>query len=328
MNPVIGAVVGVALAILVYPGLLAALVAAWILSWVRGAAQGALQGSSNPGPLRLLGELRAEWQQDAVVPEGVAPALLTVGTWTAVLAPLLALILLPVPGNPAIAPLGLTGDLVAEGALLLGVPLARLLLGWAIPSPYTRLAADRDARLLAGAVVPMALALAATAEQVAVLGFTTAPTGTWPPAISLIARILAAAAFACTLPVLARVTALREGGSDGEQVAGELTELSGRDLLAFRVGEALQLVAVAAVFVAAFVLPILTVVTGAMGRGVIWLVGVLLAAASVGLWEGWRASQGRSPREVERPPLTWWLGLPALLALAALVAAAWASRIG
>jgi formate hydrogenlyase subunit 4 len=328
MNPVVGAVVGVALAILVYPGLLVALIAAWILSAVRGAAHGALQGSPNPGPLRLLGELRAEWQQDAVVPEGIAPALLTLGTWMAVLAPLLALILLPVPGNPVLAPLGLTGDLVAEGALLLGLPLARLLLGWAIPSPYTRLAADRDARLLVGAVVPLALALAASAEQVSVLGFTIAPTGAWPPTFALVARILAAAAFACTLPVLARVTALREGGSDGELVAGELTELSGRDLLAFRVGEGLQLVAAAAVFVAAFLLPILTVVKGAIGQGVVWLVGVLLTAVGIGLWEGWRASLGRRAREVERPPLTWWLGLPALLALAALVAAAWASRIG
>lgn len=322
------AVIGVALAILVYPGVLVALLAAELLGWVRGAAQNAAQRSGTAGAPGILREMGSAWGQETVAPAGVHPAVLTVCTWAAALFPLLALILLPVPGNPLVGAIGLGGDLAAEGALLLGLPLARLVLGWAIPSPFTRLAADRGARTLAGAALPMGLALAAIAEQLGTLRLDAGPAAQGLPLIGLATRILAAAAFACALPVLARVTVSRERGGESELLAGEAMELSGRDLFALRVGEALQLVAASGFFVAAFVMPLFANVSAAAARYAIWGVGLVVVAAGVGAWEGWRASRGVVEREVERPPLTWWLGAPVLIALAALVAAAWASRVG
>jgi hypothetical protein len=94
-----------------------------------------------------------------------------------------------------------------------------------------------------------------------------------------------------------------------------------------RVGEAVQLVAVAAFFVAAFVLPLFSQFTAPLVHGLLWIVGLLVVAAGIGLWQGYVASRNRPESEVERPPLTWWLGMPVLLALAALVAAAWAARV-
>jgi formate hydrogenlyase subunit 4 len=145
--------------------------------------------------------------------------------------------------------------------------------------------------------------------------------------VSLLARVLAALAFACTLPVLACGMMLRPAdAAETEAVADELGELSGRDAVALQIGEALQLVAVAAFFVAAFLLPLFTQVSAPVGVGVIWALGLLLVALGIGAWQGWQARQPRAQSETERPPLTWWLGVPVLLALAALVAAAWATR--
>jgi formate hydrogenlyase subunit 4 len=311
------------LAVLVFPGVLVAFLAAWLLTWVRGATFGAVGGGGIRNPLGELGELRVAFEREAIPPEGVHPVAVTLATAIALLCPLLALILLPVPGNPLAASLGLPGDLVAVGALLLGVPLSRLFLGWAIPSPHTRLAADRQARLLSGAVLPMILALTATAEQVSSLQLLPETAKSPLPLFTLVSRLLVAAAFACAMPVLAHRSALREGDGAAETLESEVAELSGQDLVYFRIGEALQLVAVSGLFVAAFILPLLRQVPEGGGRTLVWIVGTVLTAAGIGLWD---AISGKLRAGEERPPLSWWLGLPLLLSLAALVATAWATR--
>ncbi len=310
------------LAVFVYPGVVVACLAAWLLGWARSSARAALAGSAAASPLRDVSEIRGAFARDTVTPEGVHPAALVLGSSLAIVCPLVALLLLPVPGNPLIGSIGLTGDLTAEGILLLGLPMARLLVAWAIPSPYTRLAADRGARLLAGAAIPMALALTAAAEQLATLKLDLSPSHTPLSTIALVTRILAAAAFAVTLPVLARASSPQSGDTAIELEGGELSEISGRDLASFRIGEALQLAAVAAVFLAVFVLPIFATLPAGAGRTAIWVIGALITAAGIGAWEG-IASRRTAP---SRAPLSWWLEIPLLLALIALVAAAWASR--
>ncbi|HEX6819858.1 MAG TPA: hypothetical protein VF120_15890, partial [Ktedonobacterales bacterium] len=105
MNPILlNPVAEVLLAVLIYPGVVVALIAAAILMWVRGMAQGALQPTGAAGG---LGAIRAEWGEEAELPAGVYEPLLTACTIAAVIFPLLALILLPVPGNPLTFTLGL-----------------------------------------------------------------------------------------------------------------------------------------------------------------------------------------------------------------------------
>lgn len=320
MNGVLAFIV----ALLLYPGVVAGLAAAWILTWTRDVTRAALASGARPHPLAALFEIRAAFGRDILSPSRVHSAVLGVVPAVAAAAAIAALVLLPAPGNPLVGALGLSGDLAAEGALLLIVPFARLLIGWATPSPYTRLAADRGARLLAGAVVPMALTVAAIAQQAGALRITSvdALSGRPMTAVALTARVLAACAFACCLPVIARATALREADRDPELAASELTELSGRDLGIFRLAEALQLAAACAFFAAAFVLPVLATSTSTM-RAIAWVAVPLLTAAGLGGWEGAR----RAPlAQADQPPLSWWLGLPILLALAALVASAFAAR--
>ncbi len=333
------AIPGFLVAVLIYPGVIVALLAAWAFSWVRGATRGALSGGTAPGAMSEVNVWRGLFARESVIPEGVHPVAIALGTTLALVFPLLALILLPVPGNPLATALGLTGDLAAEGALLLGLPLARLFVGWAIPSPYTRQAADRSARLLAGAVPPFALALTAAAQVLGQLTFLPLPVST-PSSTILLTLALCVAAFACALPALAHVTPLREDEPELDTLGGELSELSGRDLAFFRVGEALQLVACAALLVTAFVLPFVSgwlsglthafsglvkngAVDSGLARALILLIGVALVAAGLGVWDGVYV---RRPTTADRPPLSWWFGLPILLGLAALVAAAWATR--
>ena len=232
-------VVAFLIALLLYPGIIAALVAAWALSWTRDIVRTSLGSGMRPGPLSVVSELRAAFARETLAPAGVEVAFQAIIPVLAVAAPLTALVLLPLPGNPLISGLGLTGDLVAEGCLLFAVPVLRLLTGWATPSPYTRLAADRGARLVAGCGLPVALALSALAQQLGTLeiGPVVAPSTTSLAPLAVVARLLAAAAFACCLPVLARMSSLREGDGDVDLAAGELSEASGRDLAAWRLAE-------------------------------------------------------------------------------------------
>lgn len=316
-------VLNVVLAVLFYPGLIVAVVAALALGWARAAGRAVVGGGHITSPLQVVREMRDGFARETLLPNGLTDRIMTLAAGAALIAPLLALLLLPVPGNPLAAALGLSGDLIAEGALLLGLPLVRLFIGWATPSPFTRLAADRGARLLAGAAATMVLALTASAEQAGTLSLLTSPTKAALPTFALLTRILAAAAFVVVLPVLVRLATIHEGAAESDLVAGELTELTGRDLACIRIAEALQLVAASGLFIAAFVLPLVGTNSAGVGRNLLWLAGMVLTAVGVGVWEG---IAPRSPVTDDRPPLSWWLGLPLLLALLALVAAAWAAR--
>lgn len=313
-------VIGFVLAVLVYPGLVVALIAAVVLGWVRDATRGAVAGTGVSHPLRLVRDARSMLTVDSTEPD-THPLALTLGTYAAVLVPVLALVFLPVPGNPLVTSIGQSSDIILEGALLLGMPLARLFLGWATPSAQTRLAADREARAVAGAVIPMALALSVTSMQI-----DTALFGAPPAAgntLALAGRVVAALAFACALPVLAHGTSLVFGESPLDTPGNELAELSGHDLVLVRIGEAIQLAAVSAFFVTAFIVPIAAGVPSGAGLAALWVLCLLATAAGIGLWQGFTGTriEGR-----DRAPLTWWMGVPVLLALVALVAATWGHR--
>jgi formate hydrogenlyase subunit 4 len=311
-------VLSFALAVLVYPGLLVAVVAGVALLLVRAFASGAAGGEKGD----LIADLRESWQGETIVPDGVSESALTFSSVVAVLAPALALVMLPVPGNPLVTAIGLKGDLVAEGALLLGLPLARLFVGWLTPTPLTRVAADRGVRLVVGAALSLTLSLTAIAQQFNALTIANAPVKS-PSGVLIAARVLAAIAFICVLPMLTRITAIREPGDAEDAIPDELLEVTGRDRFCFRLGEAIQLAAVAGFFVAVFIMPFFSVAPQGAAMAIIWVVGLLLTAAGIGVWDALRR---RMPVGDDHPPLTWWLGWPLLIALAALVITAWATR--
>jgi formate hydrogenlyase subunit 4 len=164
--------------------------------------------------------------------------------------------------------------------------------------------------------------LAAVAQQFNALTILNAPVRS-PGGVLIVARVLAALAFVCVLPVLTRMTSLREPQDAKDATPDELLEVTGRDLFCFRLGEAIQLAAVAGLFIAVFVLPFFSITPSGAGMAILWVVGLLLTAVGIGVWD---ALRGRIPVGEDHPPLTWWLGWPLLLALAALVVTAWATR--
>ena len=314
---------GFALAAFIFPGILAALVIALALGWARALARNAIERQPTTGPLSDIGAMRNLFARETYAPVGVSQFALSLGVTVAVLAPLTALLLLPLPANALVRSIGLQGDLLVEVALLLGLPLARLFLGWIIPSPFARLAADRDARLLAGVGLPLVLGITALAQAHGALTLSDAATTQGQYPFNYLAVGLAAVAFLCALPALAARSTLLSSDKSAELVAGEATDLSGHDLALLRIGEAIQLVACAAFFALAFVSPFITRITNPVAHGVALLIAAILVAAGLGAWEG---RFGQRPEGEERPPLSWWVGVPTLIALAALVAAAWATR--
>lgn len=310
------------LAAFVYPGALAALVGAWALGWARAFARNAADGQPAPGPFSDVAGIRSLFAHETYAPEGVSMFALSLGTTVAVVAPLAALLLLPLPGNALVRSIGLSGDLIVEVALLLGVPLARLFLGWIIPSPFSRLAADHGARLLAGVALPLILGVTALAQVRGELTLGSDATFGQAP-FNLLAVALGGIAYLTALPALAALTPLRATDGAAELAAGEATDLSGHDLAFLRIGEALQLVASAAFFALAFASPLLTRITNPVAHGVALLVVAILVAVGLGVWD---ARFGRRTEGDDRPPLSWWVGAPTLIALAGLVAAAWATR--
>ena len=312
-----------ALAALVYPGAVAALLAAWALGWARDAAREVARGNRAPRLLTTVAAIRGMFSRETLVARGVSPFALTLGVTLAVAAPFAALVSLPLPGNPLTQAVGLRGDLIAEAGLLLGLPLERLLIGWATPSPYTRLAADRNARLLAGAMAPLILGLTAIAQIRGTLTLWDAKASVGQAPFTTLALLLAGLAFLIALPVLSAGSPMRLGAGSNETLAGEATELSGHDLAFLLIGEALQLVACAALFVLVFVSPLTVNIQQPVMRGVIEVLAAVAVAAGLGYWEG---RHSRPPVEADRPPLSWWAGLPLLIPLVALVLAAWATR--
>ena len=311
------------LAVLIYPGAFIALIAAWALTWGRESIQALVSQDVVASPLRDLGEIRGTIGEDVTQPHGMFPWLTTAAACMAIVLPLILLIMLPVPGNPLVAAIGLKGDVLAGAGLLLAVPMLRLLVAWATPSPYTRIAADRSVHLLAGVVLTMALAITATTEQVAALTLHPSPVKTPLSPWWIVTHVLAALAFVFVLPPLARMAAnLHSERQELDLVAGELTEVNGRDLACFRIAEAIQLVAVSTFFAVVFILPLFPSAFG-HGRDVLWIAAVIITALGIGAWEGFAE---RLPVSSERPPLNWWLGLPVLIALFALVTAAIALR--
>ncbi len=322
------------ISLLVYPGLIFALVAALVFGWLRGVARATAQGWSLGMPQLAPRELLRRLRQGSTVSEGVFAPLLQALPVLAVVCPLLVLVFLPLPANRGADNGAYTADVAALAALLLGVPLVRIVLGWATPSPYTRMAATRSARQLMGYLVPFALAVAVAAAVGASLHIFAIATHQ-PVAVTTqslfglnairlfgLTRIVAGLAYLSCLPALAKLTPIREGQGGLDLVGSELTEISGRELLVMRIGEWVQLVAALGLGIVLFVLPFFTT-DGA--RAIAALVSAVVAAILLGVWEG-AGTYLRAARDELDAPLSVWFGTPTFLAIISLLLLVLAQR--
>lgn len=317
MNPILA----IAISLLVFPGLLFGLVAAGIFGYLRGMARSGASGWSGTMPGLSLGGIARRLRQGSTLPAGLYPPVMQALPVVAAICPLLVLVFLPLPANRGLDNMNYTADVVALSALLLGMPLARIVLGWATPSPYTRIAAMRSARDLLGHLLPLALAIATgaalsdalTVFGIAMNGINPALT---PNAAHLIgaARIVAGLAYLACLPALTRSTSIGEGHGSLELVGGELTELSGRELFVMRLGEMLQLVAALGFGIVLFVLPFFTTDNA---RGLAAIITAIVVALGLGGWEGYRAQM--QSQDDMAPPVSIWFGMQTFLGVGAIL---------
>jgi NADH:ubiquinone oxidoreductase subunit H len=325
------ALLALIISLLVYPGILFAAVAALIFGWVRSFARASTQGWSGLQPSLSLREVLRRMRQGSTVTQGVFAPLVQVLPVLAVLCPVLVLVFIPLPANRGATNGDYTADVVALVALLLGVPLLRIVLGWATPSPYTRLAATRSARQLLGLLVPLGLAVAVAAEASGALNVLdialhphlvqAIPGVKSPNLFGLdanklfgLARIAAGVAYLTCLPQIARLTPIREGQGSLDLVGNELTELSGRELLTMRIAEWVQLIAALGLGIALFVLPFFT---GDRNRTIAAVVAALVTAIGLGMWEG--MGTYLRPREDNDAPLSIWFGTQTFLGIIAIL---------
>ncbi len=278
-----------AITIFLYPGGLFALLAGWFLLALGAQLAARLRGTPAPRLtqpaydfLKLLGKTTS-------LPKGSESGGLRVLPLLAAIAPLLAIILLPLPGNLAASTPDTSGDLLAVLFLLLLPALMPFFLGTLQASPYARLAAQRAiprSILLIALVLLSALAVAA--QRGALDLSTLAAPQVHPTTASIALDLLAGLLFWFCLPALLPPARWSLFSDDPALLAGPSTDLTGADLALLQLSAALQRIAAASFLVVVFILPF--VPDNPAAQGIIYL-ATLLAG---GFWAGIAA--GLSPR--------------------------------
>lgn len=325
MNDLISIVVS----LFVFPGILFAFIATVIVAWLRGTARAASNGWAGAAPVYSFRQVMRLFQQDSVVPDGVQPVVIQALPIVALTAALLSIALLPLPANRGLGTATYGVDIATIGILLLIVPIVRIAIGLAIPSPFTRMAAIRSTRRLTGYLVPLALSLGTIAV---IYGSTSvvsiaqhllnSPLHFNDRVASLTSIIAGLAYFAC-LPELARLSSLHEGAGNLELVGSELTEISGRELFVMRAAEMMQSVAAIGFGITLFVMPFFT---NDIARGLVAFVSLCVAALLLGWWEGLAPFLRTS--EDDSAPIAIWVSVPTFLGVLAILGIILSQRFG
>ena len=271
-----------AITIFLYPGGLFALSAGWFLFSLGEQLSARWRGLPVPRFMQPAHDFFKLLRKTTSLPAGTETGGVRLLLLLAVIAPLLALVLLPVPGNSAAGIVETSGDLLAVLVLLLLPALAPLFLGNLLASPYGRTAAQRATRR-AGLLIALLLlsTLAVAAQRGALsLGILTFPQAHPSPA-SVILDMLAGLLFLLCLPAL--IPQVRWGLFAGslELIAGPSTDLTGADLALLQLSAALQRVAAGSLLAALFILPFIP--GGPVPQVIIYLATLLLSGLLVGL---------------------------------------------
>ena len=245
-----------AITLLLYPGGVFALLAGWFLLALGQKLSAAWRGTRSPSLTQPIHDVLKLLGKTTSLPDGAESGGLRALASIAVIAPLLALILMPLPGNAAAGTADTTGDLLAVLLLVLLPALTPLFLGQLQASPYARQVARR-ALLRSAVLVALTLlsALAVAAQRgVLDLGIIGA-TQTHPTTASVALDILAGLIFWFCLPAL--IPPARWGLFSGDVtfIAGPYTDLTGADLALLQLSAALQRVAAGSFLALVFILP-------------------------------------------------------------------------
>jgi formate hydrogenlyase subunit 4 len=270
-----------AITMLLYPGGLFALLAGWGLLWLAGQTGARWRGARGTRLMQPAQDVFKLLNKTTSLPAGSEAALRLIPLLAAV-APLLLLVLLPLPGNLAADSASTSGDLLAVLLLLLLPLFAPLFLGNLLASPYARIAARRAVRrvgVTAGLLLLSTLAIAAQRGSLSLALLTVQQTH--PHAASIIVDALAGLIFLLCLPALMPPAHWRQFHGSPELIAGPATDLTGADLALLQLGAALQRVAAGSLLASLFILPY--VPGGPLAQAGVYLATLVLSSLLVGL---------------------------------------------
>lgn len=238
-------VLAYALAFLVWPGLLIAAPLAWTELWLMRKIVARLQGRRGPPFFQPFFDFAKLMGKRAVIPEGVDRIAFVALPMIALAAVAAALVLLPMPGNPAPR---LPGDVVVL-LFLLEVPvIAEVLAGYVGRSVYGEVGAMREALMSLAYNLPFLASIVAMAEQAG--SFDLAVIAALPFGL---VHVVAGFAFLLALPARLKLNPFTIANAESEIVAGGLIEYSGPLLGLFELAHALEVVVLTELFVAVFV---------------------------------------------------------------------------
>lgn len=241
MNPVLAN----ALAFLVWPGLLLAAPIAWVELWLMRKTVARLQGRRGPPFFQPFFDFAKLMGKQAVIPEGVDRGTFVALPMIALASIAAALVLMPVPGNPAPH---LPGDVVVL-LFLLEVPvIAEVVAGYVGRSVYGEVGAMREALMSLGYNLPFLASIVAMAERAG--SFDLGAIAALPFGL---VHVIAGVTFLLALPARMKLNPFSIANAESEIVAGGLIEYSGPLLGLFELAHALEVVVLTELFVALFV---------------------------------------------------------------------------
>lgn len=274
-----------AITLLLYPGGLFALLAGWFLLALGRKLTAAWRGTRSPRLAHPLDDFLKLLGKTTGLPAGANSGGLRALAFVAAIAPLLALVLMPLPGNASAGTAYTTGDLLVVLLLLLLPALTPFLLGTLQTSPYARRAAQATLLRSAGVIALTLLSALAVAAQRGVLDLRIlGTTQTHPTPASVALDIVAGLIFWFCLPALIPPSRWGLFSGDVTFIAGPYTDLTGADLALLHLSAALQRVTAGSFLALVFVLPFAP--DNPVAQVIVYLVTLLLSGLWVGLAGG------------------------------------------
>ena len=274
-----------AITLLLYPGGIFALIAGWFLLAFGEKLASTWRGTRSPRLTQPVHDFLKLLGKTTGLPIGAESGGLRALVYIAVIAPLLALLLMPLPGNAAASTADINGDLLAALLLALLPALTPFFLGALQGSPYARRVAQRTLLRSAGLIALALLSTLAIAAQRGALNLgAIAAAQTHPTAASVALDIVAGLIFWFCLPTLIPPARWGLFSSDLTFIAGPYTDLTGADLALLQLSAALQRVTTGSFLALVFILPFTP--RNPAAQVIVYLVTLLVSGLWVGLAAG------------------------------------------
>lgn len=231
-------------AFLLWPGLLSAILLAWFYLWLGRKVTARLQGRQGPPLFQPFFDFVKLLGKKTIRPAGLNMGLFFSLPLISLISMLVALSLIPAPGNRSIS---FSGDLILLLYLLEMPALVDILAGYVSRSVYAQVGAVREALLSLGHNLPFLVAFIALAIQAKSSNLRTIVAAPFNPV-----QILVVAALLLAIPARVKANPFSIPNAETEIVAGTHIEFNGPALAIFELVHGLEIVALGGLLASLF----------------------------------------------------------------------------